>query len=139
MNTSWAIGGAVFASFPTDAFQLARAKPKRNQSSPGWLLLRLSYPTLVEFCQFNSSVVSLQNLFRAEALPGQTVGADLAHAYAVAPAAAGEDESRDAIAGAVDAIENEELFAQTQRRTNSSTANVRRALGAYDFEIDHAS
>src|SRR5258707_9317312 len=89
--------------------------------------------------QFDAGVIGLQNLFRAEALPGQTVSADLAHAHAMAPAASGEDKSGDAIAAGVDAIENEELFAQTQRRTNPSTAHVTGALGADNFEVNYPS
>src|SRR5439155_21842677 len=83
-------------------------------------------------------VVRLQNLFDSESLLGQAISAELAHAHAVAPAASGEDESGDAIAFAVDTIDHEQLFLQTQSRANTPAANMSDTLRAYHFEVDHS-
>ena len=52
------------------------------------------------------------------------VSADLAHADAVPPPAPVEDEPRDAAALVVLAVDDEELFAQAQRRADAPAADV---------------
>ena len=69
----------------------------------------------VKFRQVNAGVIGLENLLSGVALPRQPVGADLAHADAVAPAAPGEHEPSHAVIGSVNAIHHEELFTQTER------------------------
>ncbi len=51
---------------------------------------------LVEPCQLNSGVVGLKNLVVAEALFGEAISANLAHADAVSPAAAEKNEAGNA-------------------------------------------
>src|SRR5207248_1946144 len=69
----------------------------------------------VHLGQFDAGVIRFENLFDVESLLRQAVGAELAHANAVTPAASGEDERGNPIVFVVDAIDYEELFLQTQR------------------------
>src|SRR5215207_181830 len=94
---------------------------------------------LVELGQVDARVVRLQNFFVRHAGAGHAEGADLAEADAVAPAAARDDEGVDAARLVVDAVDDEELFAQGQRGADASAADVRGAAGADDFEVDDAA
>src|SRR5215207_9401838 len=91
---------------------------------------------LVELGQVDARVVRLQNLFVRHAGAGHAEGADLTEADAVAPAAARDDEGLDAARLVVDAVDDEELFPQAERRADAAAADVRGAVGADDFEVD---
>ena len=84
---------------------------------------------LVELGQFDSRVIGLEDLSVAKTLPGETVSSDLAHADPMTPPATGENKTRDAPVRIVLAIDNEELFAQSQCRSDPSTTDVSYTLG----------
>src|SRR2546421_5618445 len=94
---------------------------------------------IVELSRIDASVISLEYLLNIQSLLRQTVSAVLAHADAVPPAAPDEDKAGDVIVRPIDAIDYEQLFAQPQRRANTPTTNVADALGADDFQINHAA
>src|ERR1044072_3431259 len=87
--------------------------------------------------EFDSGVVSLENLLDREALARQAVGADLTHPYAAPPAPPGNNEPGDATAFAVCPIDDKELFAQAERRPNASAAHVAGALRTNYFQINY--
>src|SRR6266446_7274128 len=89
--------------------------------------------------QFDASVVGLQNLFDRETLLRQAIGAELAHAHAVTPTTASENKSSYAIVFVVESIDDEELFLQTEGRTDAAAANMTDTLRANDFQIDYPS
>src|SRR5437588_2273792 len=89
--------------------------------------------------QFDARVVGLQNLFDRETLLRQAIGAELAHADSVTPSAPGEDESSHPIVFVVESIDDEELFLQTEGRTDAAAANMTDTLRANDFQIDYPS
>src|SRR5207237_10743178 len=73
-----------------------------------------------------------------QSLLRQTIRAELAHADAMAPASASEHKSGHAVVCAVLPVNHKELFMQTECRTNPAAANMPGALGAHDFQINHA-
>src|SRR5688500_1655269 len=83
-------------------------------------------------------IVGLQNLFRRHALFRETVRTDLAHPNAVTPTAAHESEVSDAARFVVFAIDDEELFTQTERGTDAASTHMSGAVGAYDLEVGYA-
>ena|ERR1700687_3454986 len=111
------------------------AEPSAKPGRVRRVSLRLDL--VVKLSQFNSGVVSLEDLIDREPLSSQPIRAHLAHADAMAPAASGKNKANDVTAVAVQAIDDKELFAQAQGRANASTANVAHALRADNFEVDH--
>ena len=88
----------------------------RASSGQGWWSFTANNrDILIQLRQFDAGVIRLENLFDVESLLRQAVGAELAHANAVTPAASGEDECGNSIVFVVDAIDYEELFLQAQR------------------------
>src|SRR5205085_3077582 len=82
--------------------------------------------------EFDPGVINLQNLFDVQSLLRQSVSAELAHPDAMPPTAARKDERRHVVVIVINAIDDEELFLQSQRRPNAATANVSDALRADD-------
>ena len=109
--------------------------PATSLCVPLFLRLKENLVRLIQACELNTRVVRFENSFRRPALPGEAVCADLAHADAVAPAAADEIEAGNSAALVVLAIDDEELFAQAERGADASATNVSGAVRAYDFEV----
>src|SRR6266550_6242577 len=87
----------------------------------------------------NARVIRLQNLFVSEALFCQSISADLAHADTMAPAASAKHKLADTTVVVILAINDEELFAQAQRRSNPAAPNVGYAIRADNLQIRHAA
>src|SRR6266480_840195 len=85
----------------------------------------------------DARVIRLQNLFVSEALFCQSISADLAHADTMAPAASAKHKLADTTVVVILAINDEELFAQAQRRSNPAAPNVGYAIRADNLQIRH--
>src|SRR5437899_2940956 len=91
---------------------------RRNSSQP-----RISAPKKnrrsVQFLQLDSAVVLLQDLFVARPVERHAVGADLAHAHAMSPAAAIEHHSEDRAGSVPLDIEGKKAVAQAEQCAQS--------------------
>src|SRR2546428_519502 len=94
---------------------------------------------LINFCELNARIVRLENLFVAQALSCQTVGADLAHPHAVTPAAADENKAGYAPFFIILLVDYKKLFAQSERGSNTATTHVRDPFSSDDLEIRRSS
>src|SRR6059036_2307167 len=93
----------------------------------------------VELRDADARVKRLQDFVIREAGARKAVGPDLAHADAVAPAAAREGEAGDAARVVKRAVDDEELLAQAEGGADAAAAHVRRGGRADDFEVEHAA
>ena len=97
--------------------------------------LRNLWITLIEAREFDTGVISFQYLLSGPALSRESVGADLAHADAVAPTAPNKYELRNSSRIIILTVDHKQLFTQSQRRSNAAATHMRGAVRPDNLEI----